>query len=153
MKQEFKIKENGFSEISKPIILKAGIILFIMLLLGLGIKSNGFSKEPDTLLIAAPILIAIFSLISFFVFRRVKKQFESFRLIITDTAIIKVQHYLKKISIPINAIDSIFKNEKGVITIQGKNHLPQEKIIIPKQIEDFEKLTNILSEISPIKMK
>ncbi len=153
MKQEFKIKENGFSEIKKPIILKITITLATILIVVLGIKSKGFTTNIDTLLIVAPIVVGIFSLIVFFAMKRVEKQFESFRLIMNNNEITREQLYIKKTIISINEIKSIFTNEREGITIKGESNLPQEMIIIPKQIEDFEKLKEILSEISPIKNK
>ncbi len=153
MTQEFRIKKDGFSEINKPIILKIVIMLFVALIIGLGIKSKGFTSNIDTLLIVAPIVIALFSVIVFFSMRRVKKQFESFTLIINKNEIIREQLYMKNVVIPIHEIKSITKNEKGGITIQGKSNLAQEMIFVPKQLENLDKLKKTLSEISPIQIK
>ena len=151
MNQEFKIKENGFSEISKPIILKIALILATILIVVLGIKSKGFTTKIDTLIVVAPIVIGIFSLIVFLAMKRVKKQFESFVLIINKNEISREQLYIKKTSIPIDKIKSISINERKGLTIQGESSLPQEMILIPKEIEDFEKVKELLSEIYPMK--
>ncbi len=123
MKKEFKIKENGFSEI-KPSILRIIPLLALPLIAGLAIKSKGFTTKTDILVIAVPIVVGIFVFAVFIGIKRAKKQFESFKLIITENEIIRKQIYvrIKEITIPINEVESVTKNKKGGITIKGKSN-------------------------------
>ena len=153
LKKEFKIKENGFSEIkNSTFIIAISIFALSVMAIVLSIKSNGFITNLSTLLFVVPILISILFLAVFIGMKRAKKQFESFKLIINKNEIIRRQLYVKvkEISIPINEVKSITKNKKGGIIIKGKSSSPLEVIFVPKQIENFEKLTEMLSEILPI---
>ena len=154
MERHFKIKENGFSEI-KPTLLKIIPLLSIPLIIGLAIKSKGFTTNFDTLLFVTPIVIGIFVLAVYIGIKRAEKQFESYELIINDNDITRRQLYVKvkEVSIPIKEIISISRDKKGRLTIKGKSDSPLQIIFVPIQIENFEKLTEILEEILPIKMK
>ncbi|XRE42167.1 hypothetical protein ACIVBQ_000371 [Tenacibaculum discolor] len=157
MEKEFKIKENGFSEVKsstlKIVIPILTLLVVLPAIIILSIKSNGFTTNLDTVLFLALIVIGILFLGVFIGMKRAKKSFESFKLIIDKNEIIRRQLYVKvkEISIPIKEVKSITKNNKGGIAIKGKNSSPLETIFIPKQIESFEKLSEILSEILPIK--
>lgn len=156
MKKEFIIKENGFSEI-RTSTLKLAIPTLILLavlpmIIGLSIWSNGFTTNLKTVFFIVPTLILILFLAIYTGMKRAKKQFESFKLIIDKDQIIRRQLYIKvkEISIPINEVKSITSNKKGGITIKGKSDSPLQIIFVPKQIESFEKLKRMLSEILPI---
>jgi len=145
MEQKFKIKENGFSEISKFLIIKMVSLLAIGLFIAVLIKSEGFTTGLDTFLVVMAIFVPVFTIIIFFAVKRGKKQFESFTLTINEHEIFKKQLYINDVVIPIQEIRSIDKNEKGGVTIQGNT--PDKVIFVPTQIEGFTQLEKMLLEI------
>ena len=157
MEKEFRIKENGFSEIKRSTLKLAIPTLTLLVVLPmaivLSIRSNGFTTNLETILFVVPILIGILFLAVYIGVKRTKKQFESFNLLINKNEIIRRQLYvkIKEISIPINEVKSITINKSGGITIKGNSDSPLQMIFVPKQIESFEELKRMLSNISPIK--
>jgi hypothetical protein len=148
---EFKIKENGFSEIKKTLILKSVPMLILVSGASLAInyfKPNAQPSDVYALLFTIPIIIGA---IIFGLFRGIKRQrglFESYKLIINENEIIREQTNTPRISIPHSEIKSIHRNPKGTLTIVGNSKT--EVIGIPSQIDDYDKLDDLLAKIHPI---
>ncbi len=86
MKTEFRIKENGFNEIKKSIIIKTLPLLALALAVSFSIshfKSNGQTSDTDVLYLVIPIVIISIGLGLFKGLRRQKELFESYKLIIS----------------------------------------------------------------------
>jgi len=149
MREEFQIKENGFDKIKKKSFILV-IPLLIIVITGILIShfnDNRESKDIDTLLFLIPIFIII---ITFGFLKGIKRQrilFESYKLIITETEIIRERHNTPTISIPRNEIKSIIKNSERIIMIVGNSD--EDIIEIPLQINNPEKLEQILTQIQP----
>ena len=151
MTNEFKIKENGFSEFSKSkfLIVIAGLLVISIIVLG--IKTEGFTEKLETLIVVAPIVFVVFTLILFFSFKMAKKKFESLIITVNETEIIKKQKFEKDLSIQISDVTEISRDNSERLIIKGKSNMQHEMIFIPKQIEKFDIIENLLSNISTIK--
>ncbi|WP_299441621.1 hypothetical protein [uncultured Aquimarina sp.] len=151
MDNEFQIKENGFAEIKKTMILRAIPVVVLAAGTGLAIShfnSNGQSSDVNVLPFVIPIIIGA---VAFGLFKGINRQkglFESYRLIINENEIIREQLNTQRISIPHNEIKSIIRNPKGILTIIGNS--TTEIIGIPSQIKNPEKLEQLLTQIHPI---
>ena len=95
-----------------------------------------------------PIIIGALGFGLFKGINRQKGLFESYRLIINENEIVREQNNTQTISIPHNEVKSIIRSPKGILTIIGNSHT--DIIGVPSQINNSEKLTQILSQISPI---
>lgn len=151
MKEEFQIREGGFNEIKKAMIIRA--IPIAIVVAGFVWAVDHFNtNEQNSDINVLPFMIPIgMGVLIFGFFKAMKWQkglFESYRLIINDEEIIRVQNSTPTISIPHQEIKSIIRNPKGVITITGESRT--EIIGIPSQIDNKEKLERLLSEIKPI---
>ena len=151
MTNEFKIKENSFSEFSKTKFLKVIAGLLIISIIVFAIKTDGFAEKLGTLYVVAPIVFIVFTLIIFLSFKIAKKKFESLIIIINEDEIIKKQKFEKDLSISISDITEIFKDNNERLVIKGKGNMQHEMIFIPKQIENYGVIEELLSNISSIK--
>ena len=151
MNNEFQIKENGFAEIKKAMIIKTIPIAILGAGTGLAIShfnTNGQASDVNVLPFVIPIIIGALAFGLFKGINRQKGLFESYKLIINENEIIREQKNTQTISIPRNEIKSIIKNPKGILTIVGNSNT--DIIGVPSQINNSEKLEQILSEIKPI---
>lgn len=151
MNTEFQIKENGFTEIKKTMIIKTIPIAILATGTGLAIShfnTNGQSSDVNVLPFVIPIIIGALAFGLFKGINRQKGLFESYKLIINENEIIREQNNTQTISIPRNEIKSIIRNPKGILTIVGNSNT--EIIGVPSQINNSEKLEQILSQIKPI---
>jgi hypothetical protein len=151
METEFQIKENGFAEIKKAMIVKTIPIAILAAGTGLAIShfnTNGQSTDVNILPFVIPIIIGALAFGLFKGINRQKGLFESYKLTINENEIVREQNNTQTISIPRDEIKSIIRNPKGILTIVGNSNT--EIIGIPSQINNSEKLEQILSEIKPI---
>ncbi len=151
MNTEFQIKENGFAEIKKAMIVKTIPIAILAAGTGLAIShfnTNGQSSDVNVLPFVIPIIIGALAFGLFKGINRQKGLFESYKLIINENEIVREQNNTQTVSIPRNEIKSIIRNPKGILTIIGNSNT--EIIGVPSQINNSEKLERILSEIKPI---
>jgi hypothetical protein len=148
MNNEFQIKENGFAEIKKAILIKT--IPILMLAGGTAIAISYFnssrqSSDVNVLPFMIPILLIVIVNGIFKGLRRQKELFESYKLIVNEDEIVREQKNTLTISIPHNEIQSITKNSKGILTIVGNSKT--EIIGVPTQIDNSERLEQLLSQI------
>lgn len=151
MNTEFQIRENGFAEIKKGLIIKT--IPIAILAAGTGlvishINSNGKTTDVNVLLFLIPLVVGALAFGLFKGINRQKELFESYKLIVNEYEIVREQNNTQTISIPRNEIKSIIKNPKGILTIVGSSST--DVIGVPSQINNSEKLEQVLSEIKPI---
>ena len=151
MNYEFNNRENGFDEIKKEIILRT--VLFAILSTGAGLtishyNSSNHSNDFIIYLFLIPIIICVLAYGINKGIKRQKEIFESYKLTITDNEVIREQANTPTIVIPNNSIKSIKKNSNGTLTIIGTN--PTKTIGVPPQLENFKKLSQLLSDFSPI---
>lgn len=151
MSEIFLIRENGFNETKKELIIKTIPILLISMLFGIGIVYFN-TKEKEDLYMALPFILPIYLFaLGFGVSRGLKRQkllFQSYKLTISENNIVREQINTPTINIPFVDIQSISKNKKGSYTVKGKT--TSETILIPAQIENHENLELSLNQIKPI---
>ena len=151
MNTEFQIKENGFAEIKKALIIKTIPVAILAAGTGLTIShinSNGQTTDVNVLLFLIPLVVGALAFGLFKGINRQKELFESYKLIVNEYEIVREQNNTQTISIPRNEIKSIIKNPKGILTIVGNSYT--DVIGVPSQINNSEKLEQVLSEIKPI---
>jgi hypothetical protein len=96
----------------------------------------------------------ILLIMTFSLYRTINRQkvlLESYRLQIDGTSIKREQSNTPVISIAYEEIREIVKNANGSFTIKGKSVL--NAIGIPTQVDNYEQLEQLLSEIRPLTVK
>ncbi|MDB5276257.1 MAG: hypothetical protein JWR61_1212 [Ferruginibacter sp.] len=83
--------------------------------------------------------------------KKMKINFESFQLTITDNVITREQNNLNSLSISAIEIKEIVKNNDGTIVVKGLT--ATDKIFIPAQIEDPTELEILLNLLHPVTVK
>jgi len=152
--EQFKIRQNGFNEIRKGMLIKVVPILLLAAIVGIAIShfsSSGQESEVNIYPFLIPIVLLA---LGFGIYQGIKRQkeiFESYRLIIDDNCIIREQCNTQTISISIADISEICKNSNGSLIIKGNSTV--DVIVIPSQIDNFEKLEQLLSEMKCISNK
>lgn len=148
--QIFKIREGGFKEIRRTMLIRTIPMLVIVLTFGITIASKSLNYT-DILPYYIPFIIV---LLAFGIYRGVNRQkalFNSYTLTITNNLISREQVNTPTISIYFNDIKEISKHKKGSFTIKGKD--TTDIIVIPLQIDNYSQLETTLQDIRPIVAK
>lgn len=152
--QQFKIRQNGFKEIRKNILLKSipiFVILIIFIVVTGTINSRNKAEDINTLPFIIPIILGA---AGFGIYRGIKKQaalFASYTLSISNNLIRREQLNTPAISIYYNDVKEILKNKNGSFTIKGKNS--GDLIGIPAKIDNYAELEATLQNIKTITIK
>ncbi|MDR6763460.1 hypothetical protein J2Y38_003681 [Flavobacterium sp. 2755] len=151
MNEIFKIKENGFNEIKKQLIIKS--IPFFLITVSFGFALSYInSKDKENVLSSLLFTIPFVGLSMAYgfskVLKRQKKIFETYRLVFSEGNVFREQFNTPTVNIQFNDIQSIIKEKKGNYTIKGKTTV--ETILIPSQIENQEGLELLFDKIKPI---
>lgn len=152
--QVFKIKQDGFKEIKKQMLIRATPLLLITLSASVIITSINSNHNANTVSILPFYIPFILILVSIGVYRGVKRQmalFNSYTLTISNNLISRDQLNTPPISIYFNDIKEIIKHKNGSFTIKGKE--TGDLIGVPPQIDNYPQLEEILNRIQPITIK
>jgi len=152
--EKFKIRQNGFNEIRRGMLIKSVPIILLAALAGIAISHfslSGQEREVNVYPFIIPIILLALGFGFYQGIKRQKEIFESYRLIIDNNSITREQWNMQTISISITDISEIRKNSNGSLTIKGNS--TADIIVIPAQIDNFEKLEKLLSEIRHISEK
>lgn len=151
MNEIFKIKESGFEEIKKQLLIKSLPILLIAMSFGFAIVFIN-TKEKEDLFTILPFMIPFLILsMGYGISKGLKRQkiiFQTFKLTFSENNIVREQENTPIITIPFADIQSIIKDKKGGYAIKGKTVV--ETILVPAQIDDKENLEIVLNQIKPI---
>ena len=118
-------------------------------MIGISVYITKDDKNPLT--IFTPTILIFLGVMIFGIFNSVRRQkslFNSYKLTLSDSGIIREQHNTPKISILYSDINSINKNTNGSFIIKGRKSF--DIIGIPSQVENYEQLENSLSKIRPV---
>lgn len=148
---QFTTRKDSFGEVRKRLLTAhiLGLSLGAVLVLSLFLTST--VQPDDSLVFTLALLIPCFVFASWHTIRRQKRMFESYRLTITEDAVIREQVNTPSITIPRSKVKEIFRTASGVICIVGDSQL--NVIGVPAQIENREELERMLSEIRPVLSK
>jgi hypothetical protein len=149
--QQFKIRQDGFTEIKKQMLIRTIPIMLVAVIVGIIISSLN-SKDKQTDINVLPIVIPLIAAsVGFGLYRGVNRQkslFDSFKLTLTENLITREQLNTPIVSIYFNEIKEIVKNRNGSFTIKGSN--TTDIINVPLQIENYSELEAKLSQIKPV---
>jgi hypothetical protein len=152
--EQFKIRQDGFKEIRKAMLIKAIPISLLAAFGGLAIShfnTNGQQSDVNVFPFVIPIVLGA---LAFGLYRGVNRQkeiFDSYRLKLDNNGITREQHNTPTITISNTDVSEIIKNSNGSFTIKGNS--PVNVIGVPSQIDDYEKLEKSLAEIGQILTK
>jgi len=148
--QTFKIRQGGFKEIRRAMLIRTIPILVIVLTFGITIASKSLNYT-EILPYYIPFIVV---LLVFGIYRGVNRQkslFDSYTLTVTNNLISREQANTQTISIYFNDIKEISKHKNGSFTIKGKDR--SDIIAIPSQIDNYYQLETTLHDIRPIVAK
>lgn len=152
--EQFKIRQDGFKEIRKAMLIKAIPISLLAAVGGLAIShfnTNVQQSDVNVFPIVVPIVLGA---LTFGLYRGVNRQkeiFDSYRLTLDNNGITREQHNTPTITISNTDISEIIKNSNGSFTIKGNSSV--NVIGVPSQIDDYEKLEKSLAQIRQISTK
>ena len=152
--EEFKIRENGFDEIRKALLIKRIPILILAGGGGIIISLYKTDEQQSTITVlpfVIPIVLGAMSVGLYIGLKRQRKLFESYTLIVGSDFIKREQLNTPTIVLQKTEIKDIIKAKNGAIIIKGNN--AGEVIGIPNEIADKEKLEQLLDAIKPIVYK
>lgn len=149
--EQFKISQNGIKKLRNAIIIKTLPLVLIAGFSGIAISYFN-SNHQDSYLNIVPFMIPIISgamAIGLYIgIKRQKEIFGSYTLTIDNYKILREQLYTPTISILKSEIKEIIKNSNQSFTI--KSNANTDIIIVFSQIDEYDKLEKLLSEIKQI---
>lgn len=151
--QSFKIKEGGFDEIKKTMVLR--LLRGVGISIGIGgvmAGLNYMNKGGDIKIILIPFaMLILFS--AYRVFSEIGRQrllFGSYTLTVIDNLIRREQLNTPIIEIDRNDIKAINKHPNGSFKITGKSD--RDVIVIPAQVTGYDEIEQLLKDIMPISL-
>lgn len=152
--EQFKIRQDGFKEIRKSILLRTTPILLLATFGGLAISHFTTVGQQSNINVIPIIIPVLMGLLAFGLYRGLNRQkeiYESYKLTLVNNNIIREQLNTPTISIANEDVSEISKNSNGSITIKGNSAL--NVIVIPTQIDNYDKLEQLLADIKQISTK
>lgn len=152
--QIFKIRQDGFKEIKKQMLIRAIPMMLISLTAGFvifSINTKGKADDVNILPFAIPLVVLTVGYGLYRGTNRQKALFDSYTLTITNNLITREQLNTPTISIYFNDVKEIAKNKNGSFTIKGKD--TADLIGIPAQIDNYPHLEDTLQQIQTIAVK
>jgi hypothetical protein len=152
--EQFKIKQGGFKEIRKTLLI---ITVPLLLIITFGVLAIFYftmkdeQRDVNVLLLLIPFTLVTGAFGLYPSMNRQKKIFESYSLTLDNNSITREQHNTPTITISNEEISEIIKNSNGSITIKGNSKV--NVIGVPPQIDDYKKLEELLNEIKQISTK
>lgn len=149
--EHFTTAKDRFREVRKKLLM-ANLYGYVIGILAVALAFIVLREEPsDGTIFTLIIMIPASGVSLYYNLKREKRTYESFRLTITEDAVIREQANTPTITIPRNRITEIFRTGSGIICIVGDSKI--NAIGVPLQIENREELERTLSEIRPIVTK
>jgi hypothetical protein len=155
--QTFRIKPNGYSEISSKVLLRVSLQLLIIFPVAMLIpfvlllQAGGLEAAKEMFLIIGPCLMILFIVGMYLAHRKFKKRFEGTILTVTDTEISLAQPQLPIFTMNFDDIKEIKKVKTGSFIISAFN--TENIMIIPSQMMNYEELETTLESIKPISVQ
>ena len=152
--EQFKIRQRGFQEIRKAILIKTIPISLLAAFGGLAIAHFNTTGQQSDVNVFPFVIPIVLGALAFGLYRSVNRQkdiFDTYRLTIDNNSITREQYNTPTITISNADISEIVKNSNGSFTIKGNSTV--NLIGVPSQIDDYEKLEISLAEIRPISTK
>lgn len=153
----FRIKPNGYSEISSKLLLRVSLQLLIIFPVALLIpfafliQTGDLEAVKEMLFITGPFTIILLIVGLYLAHRTFKKRFEGTILTVTDTTISLAQPQLPILTMNFDDIKEIKKVKTGSFIISAFN--TEDIMIIPSQMMNYEELETTLESIKPISVQ
>jgi hypothetical protein len=144
----FKTKPDGFQQIRRTMIFRDFPLLLLTLIYATFMVGFEKSEKPINWYPIATIAIMMAVIITFVFIKIITRQrhiYEEFVLTIDENGITREQHYSDTLTIATHEVSKIYKKSNGSLVINGAD--VSEKIIIPPQMEEPEKLEYKLAGI------
>lgn len=148
---QFKLDPLQYPALQKRIITRSASLVAVLLIV-ISVYMLQDITQSD-LIIWVIYIVFMIGLFAFSIFRSLKKRkklYESYMVIIGEQGIKRVQDKLNDLYIPVDQITAIEKKTNDVFIIKGISNNPFEKISIPKQIGNYQKVEELLTAIKPI---
>jgi len=148
--EEFKTRADAFKELNRKILIRTAPILLVAVFAGITLSHFNMKEQQGDVNVypfVIPFCLAVVGVGLYRGVTRRKKIFNSYTLTFDNNIITREQYNTPTISILYDEVTEIIKGSNGSFTIKGKSAI--NVIIIPAQIENYEKLEKLLSEIKP----
>ncbi|MEQ1732803.1 MAG: hypothetical protein ABL940_03970 [Bacteroidia bacterium] len=149
--EQFTIKENGFAELRKPLLIKLTLMLLLIIFGSLAISyfsTNNEQNNINTILFLIPLVLIVLGFSLYRSINKLQETFESYKLTIEDNSVTREQKNTPTITILNSEITEIVKNSNGSLTIKTNSIL--NHIGVPYQMNDFLRIEKTLSEVKQI---
>ena len=147
----FKLNPEGYPAVHKKFIVR--IILLMLIVWGavsFSILKDDYKNGGGTAVWFMLGLALFYVYLVFRIAKKRKKLYDSYALVIDDINITRKQEGFKDVQISIGEVSIIEKNASNRLIIRGKSNVPFERIVIPSQVADYDRVEEILAGIKPL---
>ncbi|WEA02966.1 hypothetical protein [Mucilaginibacter sp. SJ] len=147
----FRLNPESYPALRKRIIIRTTLLMLIVW----GGVSFILLKDGDEDGTGLWFVVGMALFYGYLIFKTSKKRrkiYGSYTLIIDELNITRKQDGLKDMQIPLSEITIIEKNAENRFVIRGKSKAPFERILIPRQVEGYDRVEEILAGIKPIEI-
>lgn len=147
----FRLDPESYPALRKRIMIKTALLVLIVW----GGVSFTLLKDGDKDGTGIWFVVGMALFYGYLIFKTSKKRrkiYESYTLIIDEWNITRKQDGLKDMQIPLSEITTIEKNAANRFEVRGKSRAPFERILIPRQIEGYDRVEEILAGFKPIEI-
>ena len=152
--KQFRLQQDAYKKVRKKFLLIFLPLMVFAAGVGFSIAHfNGEEKGGDItyLIFALPIALLVIVPTMLKTLKRQKEQFQSYRLTIEDTLLVREQKDTPTIELSFLDVKEIIKVGNGSFVIQGLQK--GDSIQVPAQIEEYELVESSLNSIMPVTTK
>lgn len=145
----FRLNPESYPALRKKVIIKTTLLMLVLW----GAVSFMILKDGDEDGTAIWFIAGMAILYGYLIFKTSKKRkklYESYTLTIDEFSIMRKQDGFADMQIPLSEITTIEKNAENRFVIRGKSRAPLERILIPRQICDYDRVEELLAGVKPI---
>ncbi|WP_162996477.1 hypothetical protein [Mucilaginibacter celer] len=148
---QFKLDPLQYPALQKKMLIRS-VSLVTILLIALSVYTMRDANNNDVTFWVGYLIfmILLYSFLMSRAFKKRRKIYESYSITIGEQGITRKQDKWADLYIPLTEITAIEKKTNGNFVIKGISNDPLKKINIIKQIEDYERLEEVLANIKPI---
>ena len=137
----FKLSPEGYPAVRKKFIIQITLLMIIVWgAVSFSILKDDYKNGGVTAVWFMLGLALFYVYLVFKIAKKRKKLYDSYALVIDDINITRKQEGFKDVQISISEVSIIEKNASNRLTIRGKSNVPFERILIPSQVGEYDRV-------------
>jgi hypothetical protein len=147
----FKLNPESYPAVRKKFIIQITLLMIVVWgAVSFSILKDDYKNGWGTAVWFMLGLALFYVYLIFRIAKKRKKLYDSYALVIDDINITRKQEGFKDVQILISEVSIIEKNASNRLTIRGISNVPFERIVIPSQVGDYDRVEETLAGIKSL---